>query len=174
MVPKIKKILYATDLSETAKYAFGYAADMAMRYDAMITIIYVMESMNQMIENQVKDMVGKEKWESLKSGKKDYLKQKIKSRIEDFCIEMESEIDSCRLLVEDIQINRGNPAEEILNTSKEISADIIVMGNQGHNIFQEALIGGSARIVVRNSEIPVLVIKLPQMRPGIAFNLPNR
>ena len=62
MVPKIKKILYATDLSDTAKYAFGYAADMAKHYDAMITIVYVMESMNTMIENQVKDMVGKEKW----------------------------------------------------------------------------------------------------------------
>ena len=162
MVPKIKKIIYATDLSETAKYAFSYAADQAQCHDAMITILYVMENMNPMIENQVKDMVGKEKWESLKSEKMNYLKQKIKSRIEEFCTEMESQIDSCGLLVEDIRITKGNPGEEILSASKEIGADIIVMGNYGHNIIQEALIGGSTRTVVKNSEVPVLVIKLPQ------------
>nr|NJM02096.1 universal stress protein [Desulfobacula sp.] len=162
MVPTIKKILYATDLSETAKYAFSYAADQAKHYDAMITIVYVMESMNPMIENQVKDMVGKEKWESLKLEKMNYLTQQIKSRIEDFCTEMESHIDSCRLLVEDIRISKGNPGEEILNASKKIGADMIVMGNYGHNIIQEALIGGSARTVVKNSEVPVLLIRLPK------------
>ena len=162
MVPKIKKILYATDLSETAKYAFGYAADMAENYNALITIIYVMENMNPVIENQIRDMVGKEKWDALKSEKKDYLKQKIKARLEDFCTEMESKIDSCRLLVEDIKITRGNPAEEILDISKEISADMIIMGNHGHNILQDAVLGRSARTVVKNSEVPVLVIRLPK------------
>ena len=162
MVPKIKKILYATDLSETAKYAFRYAADQAKHCDAMITIVYVMENMTPMIENQVKDMVGKEKWESLKLEKISYLTQQIKSKIEDFCTEMEASIDSCRLLVEDIRIGKGNPGEEILNASKEIGADMIVMGNYGHNIIQEALIGGSARTVVKNSEVPVLLIRLPK------------
>ena len=39
ILPKveIKKILFATDLSENAKHAFSYAADLAQRYDAMIT-----------------------------------------------------------------------------------------------------------------------------------------
>jgi nucleotide-binding universal stress UspA family protein len=91
-----------------------------------------------------------------------YLTQQIKSRIEDFCAEMESHIDSCRLLVEDIRISKGNPGEEILNASKKIGADMIVMGNYGHNIIQEALIGGSARTVVKNSEVPVLLIRLPK------------
>jgi len=162
MVPKIKKILYATDLSETAKYAFGYAADLAQRYDAMITILYVMESMNPMIESQVRDMLGNEKWNSIKTEKLDYLTQKIKSRLEDFCTEMESKIDSCRLLVEDIQISKGNPAEEILNASKKINANMIIIGNYGHNIIQDTLIGGSAGKVVKKSEVPVLVVRLPK------------
>jgi len=36
MVPDIKKILYATDLSENARYAFGYAVSMASHHDAKI------------------------------------------------------------------------------------------------------------------------------------------
>lgn len=162
MVPKIKKILYATDLSESARHAFSYAADLAQRYDAMITIIYVMENISQAVEFQIRDMLGKEKWGQLKSEKHDFLVKKIKSRLEDFCQEMDSQIDSCRLLVEDIRITKGNPSEEILNTSKDINADMIVMGSYGYNILKGALLGGTARKVVRNSEIPVLVIRLPK------------
>ena len=43
-IPEIKKILYATDLSENARYAFGYAVSLANRYGAGITILHVMES----------------------------------------------------------------------------------------------------------------------------------
>ena len=123
---KIENILYATDLSESARHAFGYAADLARRYDAMMTILYVMENMNPTIENQVKEMVGKEKWAALKLEKLDDIEQKVKSRLEDFCQEMDSEIDSCRLLVEEIRITNGGPTEEILNVSKDINADICV------------------------------------------------
>ncbi|MBU3952837.1 MAG: universal stress protein, partial [Proteobacteria bacterium] len=83
-------------------------------------------------------------------------------KIEDFCQLMDSKIDSCRLLVEDIQIVNGNPTEEILNTAKDINADMIVMGSYGYNALLDALIGGTTKKVVKNSEIPVLVVKLPR------------
>ena len=162
MTSKIKKILYTTDLSKTARYAFAYAADLAKRYEAMITILYVMEDISHSIELQVKGMLGEEKWKTLKTKNLDSFNQKIKSNIENFCQEMDSQIDSCRLLVEDILITKGNPTEEILNISKEIQADMIVMGSYGHNLLQGALIGGTTRRVVKNSEIPVLVIRLPK------------
>ncbi len=162
MIPKIKKILYATDLSENARYAFGYAADLAQHYDTMITILYVMENVNHVMEIQIKDMMGQEKWDKLQSEKSDYITQKIKARLEDFCREMDSQIDSCRLLIEDIRITKGNPTEVILNTAKDIHADMIVMGSYGHNILQGAFIGGTARRVVKKSETPVLVVRLPK------------
>ncbi len=161
MVPEIKKILYATDLSDNARYAFGYAADLAQRYDANVTILYVMESMNHTVEIQVREMMGQEEWDKLRNEKLDYLKQKIIGRIENFCSEMNDQFDSCRLLVEDIKITKGNPSEEILTLSKDIDADMIVMGSYGHNILQSALIGGTARKVVQRSKIPVLVVRLP-------------
>ncbi|MBU2630177.1 MAG: universal stress protein, partial [Proteobacteria bacterium] len=157
-----KKILYATDLSESARHAFYYAADLAQRYDAMVTFLYVMEEMNHTVEFQIRGMLGRKEWERVKSEKLDFLTNKIKSKIEEFCQEMDSQIDSCRLLVEDILIKSGNPTEEIINTSKEINADMVVMGSYGYNILMDALIGGTARKVVKNSKIPVLVVRLPQ------------
>lgn len=162
MVPEIKKILYATDLSENAKHAFGYAADLAERYNAMVTILYVMEEMNHLVENQLKDMMGRDEWKRLKSEKLEYLTKKIELRIENFCEEMDSHISSCRLLIEDIVIIDGNPTEVILKTSKNIKADMVVMGSYGHNILQGALLGGTARKVVQSSETPVLVVRLPK------------
>jgi len=162
MVPEIKKILYATDLSESARHAFGYAADLAQRYGAMMTILYVMENMSHLVENEVKETIGQKEWDKLKFERLNYVTEKTKARLEDFCREMNSEIDSCRLLVEDILVIRGNPPEEIINVSKEINADMIVMGSYGHNILQDAFIGGTARKVVKQSEKPVLVVRLPK------------
>lgn len=162
MVPEIKKILYATDLSKSARHAFGYAADMAQKYNAMITIVYVMENLNHTVEVQIREMIGQNKWDRLKSEKHNFLTQKIKTKIEDFCRQMESQIDSCPFLVEDIRITRGNPTEEILNASKDINADVIVMGSYGYNMLKGSLIGGTARKVVKNSNIPVLTVRLPE------------
>jgi nucleotide-binding universal stress UspA family protein len=38
MIPQIKKILYATDLSKNSAYAFYYAVDMAKKHDAKIVV----------------------------------------------------------------------------------------------------------------------------------------
>ena len=43
MIPKIKKILYATDLSKNSSYAFLYATEMARRYDAKIIILHAIQ-----------------------------------------------------------------------------------------------------------------------------------
>ncbi len=161
-MPEINKILYATDLSENARFAFSYAADLADRYDARISILYVMEEMNHTMESVVMDMVGDEKWAQLKAEKNDYLTGKIKSRLEGFCRDMEAQMDSCRFLVEDIIIKKGNPTEEILDLSKAMGADMIVLGSHGYNILRDSLIGGTARRVVRQSKTPVLVVRLPE------------
>ena len=37
------------------------------------------------------------------------------------------------------------------------------MGSYGHNILENVLIGSTARKVVRHSEVPVLVVRLPDI-----------
>ncbi len=160
MTPKIKKILYATDLSENARLAFAYAADLTDKYDAHITILYVMEPFNHTTEVQVSEIVGPEKWQALKEEKTTFLSQKIENRLHDFCKEMEDTYKSCRLLAEDIRIEKGIPHDVILDLSETIGADLIVMGTHGYNILKDAFIGGTARKVVKGSRVPVLTIRL--------------
>ena len=161
MIPTIKRILYATDLSESARHAFGYAADLARRYDARLTVISVLESFSPFTEAQIKDMMGHEEWDKLKAEQSDRSRAKIKERVTEFCAEMERRIESCSLMVDDIRIPQGMPHLEILKAAEEIKADLIVMGTYGHNILPNAIIGSTARRLVKDSTVPVMVIPLP-------------
>ena len=165
MIPKIKRLLYATDLSENARYAFGYAADLAQRYDAKMTIISVIETFSPFAEHRVQEMMGIEKWDQLKSQYSKVSIEKIKERLSDFCKEMDEHIDSCNLMVDDIRVSKGIPHVEILKAAQNVKADMIVMGTHGYNTFQNSFIGGTggtARRIVKDSQIPVVVIRLPE------------
>ena len=75
---------------------------------------------------------------------------------------MDGKIDSCSLMVDDIRVSKGIPHVQILKTAKDIKADMIVLGTHGHNILQDSLIGNTARRIVKDSQIPVVVIRLPK------------
>jgi nucleotide-binding universal stress UspA family protein len=162
MTPKIDKILYATDLSENAIFAFGYAADLAEKYDARITVLYVKETMNYAAEKEVSELVGSKKWEELKEQKQEYVTQKLQTRIEDLCEKVSSGNVAYKHLGDDIRIVEGVPHNVILETSRQMGADLIVIGTHGYNLLKDALIGGTARKVIKNSKIPVFVIRLPE------------
>lgn len=162
MTPDIKKILYATDLSENARHAFAYAADLADKYNADMTILYVMEPFNHTTEVQVSELVGPERWQALKQEKQAYLFQKIQDRLQNFCREMADAYPACSLMGNDIRIEKGIPHEVILDVSESMAADLIVMGTHGYNMIKDAFIGGTARKVVKQSKIPVLTIRLPK------------
>ena len=50
MFPKIEKILYATDLSPNSAYALRYAMDSAVKHDAGIIIIHILEPLSATTE----------------------------------------------------------------------------------------------------------------------------
>jgi nucleotide-binding universal stress UspA family protein len=58
MTPVIKKILYATDLSENARHAFGYAVSLANRYDAGIIVLHVVEELSSFARSMVEEILG--------------------------------------------------------------------------------------------------------------------
>ena len=58
MIPVIKNILDTTDMSETSNYAFSYAASLANRYDALITIMHILKNPMPTSENLVTNVLG--------------------------------------------------------------------------------------------------------------------
>lgn len=54
----------------------------------------------------------------------------------------------------------GNPGVEIIVTATDKEATLIVMGTHGRTGISHVLMGSTAKFVVRNSVIPVLVVPL--------------
>ncbi len=55
----------------------------------------------------------------------------------------------------------GTVVEEILRTSREISADLIVMGSHGHGSVYNLLVGSVTEGVLKAGERPVLLVPAP-------------
>lgn len=162
MLPQIKNILYATDLSENARYAYNYAASLGQQYSARITILHVIEKLTAETFLQIHGYVGEEKWKKLQEEKQADFISTIKGRLSNFCDEISSEVDACTFQVDKIIVKEGIATDEILHQADLNDADLIVMGTRGFGMFKQALMGGTARRVVRRSTIPVMVVRLPE------------
>lgn len=162
MVPEFKRILYATDLSENARYAFGYAASLADRYNAQVTVLHVLEDISTTFNMHISGYLGDAQWAQLQVEKEGTLLDTITERLNAFCSEAQDKMKECKFIVEKILVVKGVPAEEILNQAEANDVDIIVMGTHGYGVFKDALMGGTARRVVRRSPAPVMVVRLPE------------
>lgn len=153
MIPKIKKILYATDLSAGASHAFGYAMSIAISNEARISIINVYEkfSHNTNIQMRSQDF----------ASAKIKLTERIKARLLEYSKkEGDSECYFTKF-IENIYVTSGTPVEEIIDQAKDGNYDLIVMGTHGHGFLYSTLIGSNAKKMIQQSEIPVLVVRLP-------------
>jgi len=162
MITKIKKILYSTDLSKNARYAFGYAAEIANKHNAKITILHVLEEISHSASVRMASMLGEERWQALQDQNVQEVFDTIKERLDKFCGDMKKELIDCQFMVEDIVVKQGNPGGEILKQADLTDCDLIVMGTRGQGALANAMLGSTARRVVRRSLKPVLTIRLPK------------
>ncbi len=162
MVPEIKRILYATDLSENARYAFSYAASIANRFGAGVVILHVLEELSRSAMGLVTDIVGRERWEEMRKEKQDKVIQTLRGRLEAFCEEVSEELPSCPFIVDDILVEVGNPVETILKKLKETNSDLVLMGSRGQGLLAGAVLGSTSRRVLRRCKKPVMIVRLPE------------
>jgi nucleotide-binding universal stress UspA family protein len=166
---QIKKILYATDLSENAVHAFSYAVSLANMYGAGITILHVLAEFPG--EDFITNMINSETWEEIKNrhyaeardqliGKKrDH--RAIREVLEAFSEDALTSGQEQSFVTDEVLIKHGTPAEVIAETAREQSCDLIVMGTRGHGTLADVFVGSTAKWVIKHSEIPVLIIRLP-------------
>lgn len=162
MIPEIKKILFTTDLSENARYAFSYAASLANRYDAGITIMHVLEDISPTTDNLVVSIIGQEKWDELRGSNEKEVIETLKTRLTKFCDDVQAELPSCPFITDKIKVTIGKPVAEIMQEVENNDYDMVVMGAHGHSVLADAVMGSVSRREVRRCKKPVLVIRLPE------------
>jgi nucleotide-binding universal stress UspA family protein len=164
VVPDIQRILYATDLSENARYAFGYALSLAQRYEARITVLHILEELSPTALLLIGDIIGEKRWSSLEQEKVDTLVSAMKTRLQTFCQDYIRDVPHCSLTVDDIVVKTGQPVDKIIETAEKKECDVIVMGSRGQGMLAEVMIGSTSRRVLRRCKKPVLVVRLPEVK----------
>jgi nucleotide-binding universal stress UspA family protein len=161
----IKKILYTTDLSDSALKAFAYAVSLANQFKAGLIILHVMADY-QDIESKIASYIGKENvarlkednvkevWQTLSGKRRDNVI--IKDALSFISSNAGKEWD---FETDEVLVLKGDAVEQIINVSREYNCDLIVMGTHGHGPVGEML-GSTARKVLRHSQVPVLTVRL--------------
>jgi nucleotide-binding universal stress UspA family protein len=66
---------------------------------------------------------------------------------------------SYKLKKVDTMVKDGEAEKEIVETCKDIKADLVIMGSYGHSRIREAILGSTTVQVMRMSPVPVLMAK---------------
>lgn len=159
MLPDIKKILYATDLSDGSSHVFRYALSLARRYQAQVNILHVVEPLSTFGQSLVELHISHHASENLHTEIRAQLLEKIKQNLHSFC-----EAEACVAeedLVASIDVIEGQVAATILKQATEIKADMVVMGTHQHSAVGEALLGTTAHKVLHNCALPTLLVRIP-------------
>jgi nucleotide-binding universal stress UspA family protein len=170
MIPEIKKILYATDLSKNSSYAFLYAADMARRHNARIIILHSVEPVRHMYAEGVSDRL-EEILQKAKRGEREADVEEIKKYLQEFCKKIENQVGPpCGELVAKILVPLGHPVEQILKAADEEGCDAFVLGTHGKGFLRHTFLGSVAEDVLERTRKPVFIIPLPSEKTNFDWD----
>ncbi|MBU0944031.1 MAG: universal stress protein [Proteobacteria bacterium] len=159
------KILYATDLSETAKEAARYALSLANEYEAELTVVNVIpdlvEEMSAGMGYDLAAHFGQDKLDSFYEEGLEESKKAVIKRIHQVCQEAGKELESCTVQ-QKVEVRVGHPVEEIVKMATEGGYDLVVLGTHGHSLLDNLLLGSVARGVVKKCPMPVLTVRLKE------------
>lgn len=144
----MKKILIPTDFSDHAEYALKVAAQIARKNNGEIILLHMLE-----LPHQASDAIGA----GSDIPEIMFFKNAAIRKLEDL---MDEDYLEGIKVSEVVQFELA--FDGILKISQLNNVDLVVMGSHGASGYKEMFIGSNAEKVVRNSEVPVLIIKKEQ------------
>lgn len=170
MAPQIRKILFATDLTENSRRAFEYAAAMAERFGASMVMLHVIEKLPSGAQQMIDLVMGEDMWNQFREAREKNAKNvliakktddlMVRKALRDFYGAAGGEavpgFDDYEILLTD-----GHVAEEIGRAAEEHDCQVIVMGAH-KGLLGGSVLGSAAKGVLSHSKIPVLVVPPPK------------
>ncbi|WP_155319192.1 universal stress protein [Desulfosarcina alkanivorans] len=162
MTQEIKRVLYATDLSDNSAYAFGYAINLAAKFDAEVVVLHVIDKTMESTQIMFAGYINYTPIEGDLEKRIALIHEDIRKRLKGFIDKnVAADPESAGKVVQ-IEISKGYPADEILKKADELHCDAIVMGTHGKGIVSRSFFGSVAKRVLRRVRKPVFVIPLPE------------
>lgn len=168
MIKPFSSILFATNLSENCVKAFDYVVSLAVRYQASIVLLYVIEQMPKSVEGTLKDLLGEKKWKEFSKSHEDSARQTligkrasnhiIRAALGQFCSDAGIDNAECGYISREIVVRNGEAVQEILKQTEAYNCDLIVMGARQSFISKDATVGNVIKSVIHKAKVPVLVV----------------
>ena len=140
-----RKILIATDGSETANEAADFGIEMMGCSGAKIYAVHVIDitpyrsvSLDKIWSKETLDEHEKEGYEATS-----YIERVAKAS----GVEVES------------RILKGDPAEKIVSFAEDNGIDMIIVGSLGKGGYDRLILGSVSEKVIRHAKVPVLVVR---------------
>jgi nucleotide-binding universal stress UspA family protein len=141
----MKKILIATDGSDSGHEALEFGLDLAAEQDASTFVVHVAPAVDVMPYASFAVAAP-----TVPHELSEHDREPLNEAVE---IAAEKDLDVKTELL------KGNPADEIVAFADTIDADLIVVGSRGHGAIASALLGSVSRGVLHESRRPVLVVR---------------
>lgn len=143
----IKKILFATDFSETSKDAQQMAAELQDRLGAVLEIIHVFDPNSFEMPAPYYLMPGVDKWIDDHFS---VVRERGRNMLNELCPNM----NDCKG-----HFVEGRPGKTIAEFAEKHGFHLIIMGTHGHTGWNRLMLGSIAEYVVRHAKVPVLTVK---------------
>ena len=151
------KILLAMDDSEEAKPATRRAIDLSDTVGSELHLVYVGQLPNFLMNDP--DIMG--------------FYRKLHDDIERDSLErlwrLSWQVKAAGGDVAGAHLRMGNVAEEIVESAKDLEADLIVMGSRGHGRLRRAIEGSISDVVIRRAPCAVMTVRSEESEKHRAF-----
>ena len=143
-----KHILIPLDFSHCSLDAFEYATQIAKWFDASVTILHALEPLSYSLDLNLMQPVDDKQ-----------LRQSIEIRLSELADNLKKDGLSA-----DYLLGAKPSVDNILGTSTDAKADLVVMGTHGRRGLSRVLMGSVTASILRRSSCPVLTVKSPQYK----------
>lgn len=159
MLPTVKTIVYASDITEGSRPAFRMALQEAIKHNARIIFLHAIEPMGTDTDEMVRDYLLSQAQLNHTRQLIDQYRSKIEQRISAF---LESEIPKGTQTGSppQIEVAIGQPDQVIVKVAQRQQADMIVMGDRDGSVASRLFLGSTTQKVIQQTKIPVLIVPL--------------
>lgn len=150
----MKKVLIALDYNPTAQKVAEAGFSIGKEIDAEVTLLHVIANPSYYASSVYDPIMGFGGYMNTDLLQPDFMEGLIKTSHE-FLEKTKTHLgnDDIKLLVKE-----GNLADTILDTAKELNADVIVMGSHSQKWLENVLMGSITEHVLRHTDIPLFIV----------------
>ena len=160
----IRSILYATDLGVYAPVVMQHALGLARSFGADLFVVHVVEPMGLFAESVLQSYLDEHALNELHRQGMHTMLSNIELRVLENLREELAGWELELALIRSVKVIQGEPSQVILEQSKKLCVDLLILGSHAQPTGGESHLGRTATRVIELAQVPVYLVPLIQRR----------